>query len=330
MGFTGDSIVIKDDYSFERMENLNMGDVILGPEGPAIIVKISEEYKDSAYSIKTKNFLEYFIDEDTEILASKWFNLFNKETSKFETYLKPSEYLKIKDISPTTLLCLNNLPLLENNSFTNPILYGLLLNKAYLNKKSETEINIIAKNIQKYSKLIKNSDDSLYIQSEKNLTFINNPRYDWVKDLDCKDYQRKINERMFLANKDIIKNFLITFTKSNTDIFLKEDEFRLYVESKILAIQLFYLYSCIYNQTPIIEKVDKKTVEYKKIVQANRKKHFAVTMMPEEKTLKKVDLFYQEIDKINLVNKRLKIYNIEVLYDKPYYVNNIIVGKKEI
>ena len=48
-------------------------------------------------------------------------------------------------------------------------------------------------------------------------------------------------------------------------------------------------------------------------------------MIPEIKTLKKTDLFYQEIDKILEIDKRLKIYNIEVLEEKPFYVNNLII-----
>lgn len=324
MGFTGDSIVIKDDYTFERIENLKMGDAILGPEGPCIITKLSEEYKDKVYNLKTKNFFDYYIDKDTKILISKWFQLFNKDTSKYETYLKPTEYLEVKELAPTALVCLNTLPLLEENTFVNPILYGLLINKASLNKKDE-KINVIARNISKYMDLIKRSDENLYVQKKDKIIYINNINYPWINDLDCKEHQRKIDNLLFLARRELIKNFIVTFTKSNTDIYLNEDEFRLYTESKILAIQLFYLYTYIYNKLPILEKVDKKTVEYKKILQSSKKKHFAISMIPEEKILKKVDLFYQEIEKINEIEKRMKIYNIEVLNEKPFYVNNLIV-----
>ncbi len=324
MGFTGDAIIIKEDYSFDRIENINIGDTILGPEGPCIVTSITEEYKDKVFTLKTKNFLEFYIDKDTKILISKWFNLFNKDTNKFETYLKPIEYLKVEEISPTSLICINNLPLLEDNTFINPVLYGLLLNKASLIKNKD-QFNVIAKNIMKYKDLIQKTDNSLLLQKENKNIYINNIKYPWIEDLDCGEHQRKINKELFRANKDQIKNFLITFAKSNTDIFIKEDEFRLYTESKILAIQLFYLFSYIYDALPIIEKVDKKTVEYKKIVQSKKKKHFALAMIPEIKTLKKTDLFYQEIDKILEIDKRLKIYNIEVLEEKPFYVNNLII-----
>ena len=58
MGFTGDSICIKDNLSFERIENLKEGDYLYNPNNKksSKIIKIEDYYSNQGYILKTQNF----------------------------------------------------------------------------------------------------------------------------------------------------------------------------------------------------------------------------------------------------------------------------------
>ena len=72
MGFSGDCICIKNDFSFERIENLKVGDILYNPYNNkgSKIKEIKEEYSENGYKIKTTNFFEINISEDTLFNAS--------------------------------------------------------------------------------------------------------------------------------------------------------------------------------------------------------------------------------------------------------------------
>ena len=325
MSFSGDNIVIKDDYSFERIENLKLGDIIVGPEGETIITKITTEYNSNNYLLKSNNFFPFYLGPNTKILTSKEFELYDKNKNEYISYLKPKEFVDIKNIFPTNLLCLEPLKLQNQNNFQNAWLYGLVLSKAEIKINDKNEINLICKNIANYLNKIKDSDILLNINRHEKIIYLNNIYYEWAKDLKVKESKKKINNKLFISNDKEIKEFLNIFIKHNSKAYLNEKEFRCYIESKILGIQLFYLLAHIYNELPIIEQVSKDRVEYKKIVQSDKKKKYSVTMLNDLKTLKINETFYQEIEKINSINKEIRMYNIETLDNKPFYLNNIIV-----
>lgn len=328
MSFSGDCIIIREDFSFDRVENLRLGDCILGPDGKdTIITKINPIYKNDNYLLKSRNFYPFYIGSDTEILIRKQFELFNTQSNKYETYLKDKEFVNIGNIFPTNFICLPKIVLPENNSFNNPSLYGLILTKAELIKNKDKS-NLVLKNFDKNIKKLQKLDNTLDIsQSMKNI-YINNFNYSWKENLNCKNYRRKIVNDLFLSKKEDIEIFLKVFFKNNTKMYVNEKEFRCYIDSKILDIQLFYLLSSIYDELPIVESIEKDKVEYKKINQSFKKKRYSITLIQDDKIeLNEDNEFLQEIDKINSIKKDIRMYYIETLNNEPFYLNNLIVRR---
>lgn len=327
MSFSGDSIVIKDDLTFERIENLRLGDVLIGPNGKeAIITKIQTTYNETNILLKGQNFFPFYVGLDTEILTSKQFELFNSSTNEYEMYIKPEEFMNIKNISPINFLCLPLLTFEKKVDFQNPFLYGLVLMNGDLIEK-DNEKNIVGKNINKYIPKIAKTDDSLNVSKYGNSTYINNVNYYWCQDLKCKIHQRKINNNLFISSSKDKETFLNNIIKNNTKMYINEKEFRCYNESKILDIQLFYLLSDVYKKLPSLELVEKDRVEYKKIAQSHKKKKYAITMLQDDEVLFKNNIYFQEIEMINSIKKNIKMYSIETLNNEPFYLNNIVVRK---
>lgn len=328
MSFSGNSIVIKDDYSFERIENLKLGDSLIGPNGKeAIIIKIEASYKENNYLLKNSNFFPFYLGDDTEILTAKQFELLNNKTNKFETFIKNSEFINISQIFPTNYLCLPILDIPNLNEFKEVLLYGNIFLDSEIIKKDDKTLNLKIKNTNNLYSRIKDLEINCKMMKNGNLIYLNSINYPWVQNLDCKIHQKKIDKILFTSKKENIQSFLNTFIKYNTKLYMSEKEFRLYVESKILDIQLFYLLNYIYRELPFVELIEKDKVEYKKIAAANRKKKYSITMLEDNNTIIKDNTFFQEIEKLNSINKNIKMYNIETLDNEPFYLNNIIVRK---
>lgn len=331
MGFTGDALTITSDKRFVRIDSLKVGDKLLSPSGEEILIKeINSDYSDCGYVLKLKNFFPIYINKNTDLFTTKILSIYDKDIKKNKYLLKEFSFYNVSDIKHNSLAIINKINNKEDKSLNNIWLYGKSLLKGKTSNKIENQIiiNNTITNMKDYKNNVKNLNNIFYGKnnSYKKL-FINIKEKElWFETLNKNLHQRFLENDIFDAEKSDIELFLNSFIKENTEMFISNNQFKIYIPSKTLITQLFYLMLQNYNKAPNIELIKKDNWETKEIKQSNKKRLFSITYHQELKTsFKKKDYFIQEIDYVSVSNRNLKYFEIKTEGNKPFYVYNLIV-----
>lgn len=331
MGFTGDALTITSDKRFVRIDSLKVGDKLLSPSGEEILIKeINSDYGDCGYVLKLKNFFPIYINKNTDLFTTKILSIYDKNIKKNKYLLKEFSFNNVSDIKHNSLAIINKINNKEDKSLNNIWLYGKSLLKGKTSNKIENQIiiNNTTTNMKDYENNVKNLNNIFYGKnnSYKKL-FINIKEKElWFETLNKNLHQRFLENDIFDAEKSDIELFLNSFIKENTEMFISNNQFKIYIPSKTLITQLFYLMLQNYNKAPSVELIKKDNWETRKIKQSNKKRLFSITYHQELKTsFKKKDCFIQEIDYISASNRNLKYFEIKTEDNKPFYVYNLIV-----
>lgn len=330
MGFTGDTLTITADKRFVRIDSLQIGDKLLSPQGKEVIIKnINSNYDKKGYVIKLKNFFHIYTNDKTKLFTTKILSAYNKETGKKKHILKKFSFNNIIDINNSYVL-INKLDNNENKTIENLWLYGNSIMKGRLNKNNNKQLIINKPNssIRNYENNVDNLKN-VYHGKNKNYRnlYINMEDIEsWFEVFNKGVHQRFLESDIFDLKKSNIEIFLKAFIKENTDMFISNNQFKVYTPSKIMVAQLFYLMLGFYNKIPTVELIKKTDWQVTKVKQSNKKRYFSITYHPEIKNLlKKNNYFLQEIDYINECNRNLRYFEIETESNEPFYIYNLIV-----
>lgn len=331
MGFTGDALTITSDKRFVRIDSLQIGDRLLSPSGEEIIIKeINSNYNNCGYVLKLKNFFPIYVSKETDLFTTKILSIYDKTIKKNRYLLKEFSFNNISNIKQNNLAIINKMDNKEDKSLNNIWLYGksLLKGKASNKIKNQIIINNTTTNIRNYENNVKDFNNVFYGKnnSYKKL-FINLKEKElWFEMLNKNLHQRFLEKDIFDLKQSDVELFLNSFIKENTEMFISNNQFKIYIPSKILITQLFYLMLQNYNKAPNIELIKKNNWETKEIKQSNKKRLFSITYHQELKTsFKKKDYFIQEIDYVSVTNRNLKYFEIKTEDNKPFYLYNLIV-----
>lgn len=330
MGVTGDSIVIKNNLEFERVENLKKGDILLNPYNKECIIEdIISYYSEDGFILKTENFFEINLDKKTEILVSKIENHYDEKNKKIKKFLYPDIFKEINDLSPLDYIGLNICK--KNNILEEYIdktiiynLYPKIIIKSKLNNNNIIVLNNIKTKFKELSNfkefecyIDKKSLKTIYIKDKKNIL---------INDLKKSNYQRKINKDIFYLTKQEKIMFIENFLKENTEMYINNKQFRINIPSKIIALQLLYLIIDILEECPYVELIKKNNWSYKNVKASNKRNYFSVTLHPDlNKILKINNFFWQKQDIYKKNNRNIKYYKIITKNNESFYLYNYII-----
>lgn len=322
MGFSGDCICVKNDFTFTRIDNIKPGDILYSPydKNGTIVKEIKSNYSENGYKIKTQNFFEANIDENTLIQSCSI--IIDKNSDKY--FLSTPIFVSPKNMNKVSFILVPKLPIEKTNPFPNIYLYSKALLKG-VNINDNLTLNkakIKAKNIENNSSDIKKISSNIR-QNTMNISFYELPF--WIEDLNKKASTRFINEKIFNLEEQDFYNFIVGLLLENTDQFINLNNFRLYLQSKIMATQMLFLIPKYLNKVPNIEQIKKDIWSYEKIKQSSKKNIFAITCKDDlSKPLLVNNSYYQSLEYCEKNNRNMKYFTIITEDDTPFVVYNLI------
>lgn len=318
MGFSGDCICIKKDLSFERIDSLKVGDILFNPydENGSKIIAIEEAYESDGFRILTNNFFEMNISKDTMIETSSI--IINEE----KYLLSNPEFKKPFEMNKVSFFPICGLKNRKNVDFENLYIYSKAILKG-INNDGVLFINNMNDKLKNIERLIANEKKVTRIKKNVRIDFYKVPF--WMDDLNKKSSQRFLNKEIFNLSDENFYRFINSFLQENTDQFLNLNNFRVYTQSKVLAMQLFFLIISYLDSFPNIELVKKDIWSYEKIKQSNKRNMFAITCKDDlTKPLENNEFFFQNLEKVENNNRNIKYIKIITEDEKPFIVYNFI------
>lgn len=327
MGFTGDSICIKADLTFDRIENLKVGDLLYNPNSstPTKIKNIETFYSDEGYSFRTENFFEINISKDTFINTAS----LNMDRGKF--YLSQSNFITPENLNKLCFLIMPKITTKETTSLEELFLYSkLLLKGSYNEDENKIIFNRFNEKYKYYQENSNNKNINIINNKEIKKMYINEAnKIPWVNTLNKNTAQRNLSNQIFNLQKDELLKFLEEFLKENTEFYLDNNNFRLYTQSKIIAMQLFYLFLGNTDKVPKIEQIKKDIWNLKNIKGSNKKNKYSIACHNDIKPiLLKENNYYQQVTFFDKNKRNLKYIKIITENNEPFIVYNTIVKEK--
>lgn len=330
MPITGDCIVIKEDYKFERAENIKKGDFLLNPFGKKCIVdEIETFYDNNGFEIKTENFFKFNVDKNTKVYTAPIKNVYKEDLNKISRILYKDDFKQINEIDEFDYCGLKFNTIDNINEELNKELF--LYSKILLKAKYNNDEIIFKKSKIKFNELKKTSNIKLEINKNKDIFFnVKNQKCPFDINIFTKQLnQRFIENDIFLLNNNDKLYFLENFLKENTEMFIGLKHFRCIIPSKIMVTQLFYLFEAINNSIGYVELYKKNNFRFNEIKSSNKKNVFSLTYHPDLlNIINKNNTYWQKIEFIKNNNRNLKYYKIKTVNNESFYVYNIII--KEI
>lgn len=328
MGFTGDSICIKADLSFERIENLKEGDLLYNPETGlnSKIKKIETFYSEEGYIFKTENFFEINMSKDTYIKTS------SLNINKKPFCLNSPNYINPYNLNKLCFLVMPKIESKNNSSFEELFLYSkILLKGSYDEATNKLILNNFKENYKEYQKNISHKNINIVNNKQLKKLYINEIKdISWLSNITKNTKQRTINTNVFNISNENINYFVNELLKENCEFYLDDNNFRLYVQSKIISVQLFYLLLGNTNKYPKIEQIKKDNWNIKNVKNSNKKNKYSVSCHDKIKPiLSKGNYFFQQVTFFDKNNRNLKYIKIITENNDPFVVYNTIVKEIE-
>lgn len=322
MGFSGDCLCIKNDYTFDRIENLKVGDILFNPNKKvgSKIIDIKEKYSTEGYVIKTNNFFEFNIDENTLLKTS------NLNIEEAGIFFNEPIFKKPNDLNLVTFLLMHKLNIKENEDFENLYLYSKLIKKGKKNKNYIIFANFYEK-AKKYTNNIQhlNSFEIGKNENIKNIYLTLKKEPSWINVLNKKPNQRFLEKDLFFISSTNFEYFLKEYLKENAYQYLDLNNFRIYSQSKTIITQMLYLFTNHLELVPNVEQIKKELWTYENVKQSSKKNIFTISIHNEfKKPILKNNNYYQEIKKIEKNNRNIKYYEIITENNEEFIVYNVI------